>query len=663
MCLNKCNEWLKYSTFCLLKINRSSKRFATFVVSKRCSERKVHYCAVMISVKSLRNYFLQQPLIDWLDRYGAQWLHRDSTPDHFRELPTDAKVRAGMPLINDSQSAYKIDEGPTPSCRSAFYKWIIAECARLQLRAPTVHDYEQVLAYSLSTALSSVHSGSHTVYENPILLSRSDGMHVSPVALISGCLAARLFGSLRPDSHKDTPFSSWVAVFKPSASCKTSCVVSTTSVKAQFDALQCHIAQRALDDTNLNDEQWGGSQHAPFLFQCITCILFDPKSPEKMYIWLHTCKAISKKYQAAREWQKSVRCAENASQWDPLKPGDQLELCAPLGNKIPERWRAICNALLQATDDMGLIYKLGANSRAQAWEMGARTYHDLWSMQKTLKPLKLNPLTLAMSWANHRDNPENTVTPRRLTNTRHKALVQRTQIKPWFVVDFETLEVKKELWLFMVATVFVDPTTTPPTKKVFTHRMESLTTDAQVTMLVSWVQDMRTCLIPTTFMTQSSPTHITDIPLTDTPILHWSSAEPSFLKRLFQKSHDVREMLQLRCKATYSLLSTQATNQMSGGLCWCDIYTVFRNEPITISGCFNFKLKHVVKALVAIGKLSDDYIWAVEGPQDGLAAMQRAEYGYASGDTSVFKEIVKYNEADVLVLYSMMVEVLWHMNT
>jgi len=89
---------------------------------------------------------------------------------------------------------------------------------------------------------------------------------------------------------------------------------------------------------------------------------------------------------------------------------------------------------------------------------------------------------------------------------------------------------------------------------------------------------------------------------------------------------------------------------------------VFRNEPITISGCFDFKLKHVVKALVAIGKLSNEHVWAVEGPQDGLAAMQRAEYGYASGDASVFTDIVKYNEADVLVLYSMMVEVLWPMN-
>lgn len=616
----------------------------------------------MISAKSLRNYLLQQPLIDWLDRYGAQWLHRDTTPAHFRDLPTDAKVRAGIPLTKDASLVFKIDEGPAPSCRSAFYKWLIAECASLQLRAPTVHDYEQVLAYTLTTALSNVHSGSHTVYENPILTSRTYNMHVSPVALVSGCLAAKLFGPLRPESHKDTPFSSWVAVFKPSSSCKTSCVVSTSSVQAQFDALQCHIAQRALDDTNLNDEKWGGSQHPAFCFQCITCILFDPKSPEKMHIWLRTANTISKQYKAACEWQKRVRCAKDASQWDPLKPGDQLEMCAPLGNKIPERWRAICSTLLHTTDDMGLIYKLGTNARTQAWELGARTYHDLWSMQKTLKPMKLNSLTLAMSWANHRDNPENTVTPRKLTNKRHKALVQRTQTKPWFVVDFETLQVKKELWLFMVATVYIDPTTTPPTKKVFTHRMETLTSDAQVTMLLSWVKDMRDCLLPNTYKTQS-PTLITDIPLTDTPILHWSSAEPAFLKRLFQKSHAVRETLQLRCAATYSLLSTQTTIHKNGGLCWCDIYTVFRNEPITISGCFDFKLKHVVKALVAIGKLSNEHVWAVEGPQDGLAAMQRAEYGYASGDASVFKEIVKYNEADVLVLYSLMVEVLWNMNT
>lgn len=631
---------------------------------------------MLLSTKSLRNYLLQQPLVDWLDRYGAQWLHRETTPVHFRELPTDGKVRAGLPLTADTQPLAAIDEGPPPSCQSSFYKWVLAECAAQQLRAPTVVDYDQAAAYSVSTALADTHASWHTVYEYPLLASESYGLSTMPVALVSGCLAAKLFGPHRPATHAIAPFASWVAVFKPTSANKAAGVVSTTAKGALYDALQCQVAQRALDDTNLNDGQWGGNRTAtPPTTQRITCVLLDPKHPERLRIWLRTTGPLPEECQRALAWQREVRDKGTAATWDPLQPGDRLELCAPLGPKIPDRWRAICAALLEATDDMGRVYKLGTNARAAAWALGARTYHDLWSMQQTLAPLKLSALTLSMAWSNHRDNPERTVAPRRLTKPSHKALVQRTRTKPWFVVDFETLQVGKQLWLFMVATVFVDPRTSPPTKRVFTHRVPTLTPEAQATMLVAWADEMRACLASTAPQEArtgrettdahtdggTTPTPETDAPLTNTPILHWSSAEPSFLKRLLTRSTQVSDILRTLCPATHTLLATQATQRNGGGLCWCDVYTVFRQEPITVAGCFDFKLKHVVKALVALGKLSNEHIWAVEGPQDGLAAMQRAEYGYASGDDSVFHDIVKYNEADVLVLYGVMVEVLWGM--
>lgn len=625
---------------------------------------------MLLPIKSLRNYLLQQPLVDWLDRYGARWLHRETTPVHFRELPTNGKVRAGLPLTTDMQPLAG-DEGPPPSCQSPFYKWLLAESAAQGLRAPTVVDYDQAAAYSVSTALADVHAGSHMVYEYPLLSSQFDGLSATPVAIVSGCLAVRLFGSRRPATHATTPFSSWVAVFKPTSASKAAAVVSTTVKGAQYDALQCQVAQRALDDTNMNSGRWGGCADERTT-QCITCVLLDPKHPDRLRIWLRTAGPLPEKCQRALAWQREVRDKATAEAWNPLQPGDRLELCAPLGSKIPDRWRAICTALLEATDDMGRVYKLGTNARAAAWALGARTYHDLWSMQQTLAPLKLPPLTLAMAWSNHRDNPERTLAPRRLTKPRHKALVQRTCTKPWFVVDFETLQLDQQLWLFMVATVFVDPRTSPPTKRVFTHRVPMLTPEAQATMLVTWVDDMRACLHNTHSHEDdttdsahtdggTTPTPETDAPLTNTPILHWSSAEPSILKRLLTRSSQVSDVLKTLCPVTHTLLTTLATARNGGGLCWCDVLTVFRQEPITVTGCFDFKLKHVVKALVALGKLSSEHLWAVEGPQDGLAAMQRAEYGYASGDDTVFHDIVKYNEADVLVLYGVMVEVLWGM--
>lgn len=620
----------------------------------------------MYSVDSLRNYLLHQPLIDWLDRYGSKWLHRKTTPTYFRELPTDGKVRVGLSLIST-----KIDECPPPSLQSKFYKWILAECAAKQLRAPTVLDYKQAVAYSVTQALSDVHMGSHTVYEYPHLLSNLDNLSVVPIALVSGCLASKIFGELRPSTHSTTSFSSWVAVFKPTTTNKVSGIINRSAKNTQYDALRCQIAQRSLEQLEIKDVQWDDGKQTTESTETITCVLLDPKHPDKIRIWVRNTEPLPKEWKSAVSWQRSVCDKDIAETWDPLFPGDKLELCAPLGKKIPERWRAICNALLKETEDMCLLYKLGVHSRSLAWSYGARTYHDLWSMQKALSPLKLSPLLLSMTWINHRENPERTVAPRHLTKKRHRTLIQRTQTKPWFVVDFETLQAENTPWIFMVATVFVNPNTSPPTKRVFTHRIPKLTPEAQVTLLTTWVDDMRACLAiyaanedidkkSSDGIRSVTPTTETDIPLTNTPILHWSSAEPSFLKRLLMQSQ-INGMLKTLCPATHILLTTQATQSGSGGICWCDIYTLFRQEPITIAGCFDFKLKNVVKALVSLNKLSDEHMWAVEGPQDGFTAMQNAEYGYASGDTSVFHDIIKYNEADVLVIYGILVELLWNM--
>ena len=612
----------------------------------------------IVSTGSLRNYLHGQPLIDWLDRYGARWLHRETTPNHLRSLITDIRVRAGCSLADIPVVRSSVDECP-PAGFSPFHQWVLRECAAKKLRSPLVIDYSQAAAASMMIALSNTQANTSVVYESVYLTSLENGLQTVPTALVSGYLADKLFSTYRPSNHTHTPFGPWVAVYCQAGSSKDEGkggVVNTQSSASQYDALRCTIAQNALDSRNLNDGKWGGD---PTLStDRITAILFDMRNPSRSRIWLYNrTSTLSTTCQAALKWQRDIR-DKTAAQWDPLKPGDRLELCAPVGTKIPARWRSIADYLLRATDDMCCIYQLGPSIRAKAWELGARTYHDLWSKQQTLAELQLSPLTLAMTWTNHRDNPENTVVPRHIKKSVHRALINRTKTKPWFVVDFETIQSNNRPWIFMVATVFVDPSTSPPTYRVFTHRMRVLTVDAQVTMLCAWVDEMRTCIKETLDITNQQETFDS---LTATPIFHWSSAEPSFLKRLWIKSPEVGTELAKRCGNTHSLLTTVATKKHTGGLCWCDVYTIFRKEPITIAGCFNFKLKHVVKALVALGKLSDTHLWAVAGPQDGRAAMQQAEYGFETNDDSVFTTIVQYNEADVLVLYSIMTEVLWKM--
>ena len=602
-----------------------------------------------VSISSFKNYLHKQPLVDWLDRWGANWLYQETTPEHVRSLMTDARVRAQCTVYKSAATQSPTDT--RSSSFTVFYQWLLTECTVRKLKPPIVGDFSQAAAVSVRTALSESHAQIHTIYESVHLSSTRDHIQIRPTALVSGVLADKLFTPYKPDDCNDVPFASWVVVFLKAGASKDT---KGGYVKNTYDELRCHVAQRALDEVNSTDED----PHHHF----ISAVVLNLNHPCRSKFWMKRAKTepVLSICTDAKNWSLDVE-HPSAALWDPLHP-HRVEMCAPVGSRVPGRWQAIVDYLLYATDDICCIHQIGHELREQAWALGARNYHDLWTMQNTLASLKLTPLMLEMSWANHSQNPQKTVNPRHLRKPKHRALIERTKKKPWFVVDFETLNIKKQPWIFMVATAFVDPSTTPATVKVFTHHMDVLTIDSQVQMLIHWVNGMLAC-IDDTYTSEDLPrSEDKSIELlTNIPILHWSSAEPSFLKRSLSKSSVISSKLHETHSGIHSLLTTVAKKKQAGGLCWCDVYTIFCKEPITISGCFDFKLKHVVKALVALDKISPKHVWEASGPQDGRAAMQLAEYGYVSNDASVFNDIRKYNEADVLVLYEIMVNVLWKM--
>lgn len=80
---------------------------------------------------------------------------------------------------------------------------------------------------------------------------------------------------------------------------------------------------------------------------------------------------------------------------------------------------------------------------------------------------------------------------------------------------------------------------------------------------------------------------------------------------------------------------------------WADLACVFREEPITVKGAFNYGLKEIASAMRELGlinaSLSGDVL-------SGLDAAILAREGLEKGDTSCMKSIEKYNKFDVQVL-------------
>lgn len=118
---------------------------------------------------------------------------------------------------------------------------------------------------------------------------------------------------------------------------------------------------------------------------------------------------------------------------------------------------------------------------------------------------------------------------------------------------------------------------------------------------------------------------------------HWSHAEITFYKSSMYRHVDIIP--------TDQLLDS-----------WCDLFRVFKDEPIVVRGSLNFSLKNIVKAFYNNGFITTNYQDSIIS--NGLNAMVFASQEHSKcksngtrfRDSNIVKEIEKYNEIDVKVL-------------
>ena len=120
---------------------------------------------------------------------------------------------------------------------------------------------------------------------------------------------------------------------------------------------------------------------------------------------------------------------------------------------------------------------------------------------------------------------------------------------------------------------------------------------------------------------------------------HWSGAEPSAYLSFKKRNSDIH---------------FKDSNFM-----FYDLYKVFISEPVVIKGALNFSLKTIAKVLKSYSMI--DTCWDQSSPcSNGLNAMILANRIYENHkdklidcvqSDSVMKEIIKYNEVDCKVMY------------
>ncbi|HSW77063.1 MAG TPA: ribonuclease H-like domain-containing protein [Candidatus Saccharimonadales bacterium] len=119
---------------------------------------------------------------------------------------------------------------------------------------------------------------------------------------------------------------------------------------------------------------------------------------------------------------------------------------------------------------------------------------------------------------------------------------------------------------------------------------------------------------------------------------HWSQAEVNIWNNVLLKYKSVRQMMS------------------STSFIWCDMLKIFQCEPIVIHGCLNFKLKNIAAAMYQHGFIDASYDETdINNGACAMIEVVHAEKKATQLNQQIdMKNVIQYNEVDVLVLYQIL---------
>jgi hypothetical protein len=347
------------------------------------------------------------------------------------------------------------------------------------------------------------------------------------------------------------------------------------------------------------------------------------------------------KLNKALEWHATLNQMNLPSQTKPGKYdwnsvlnqqiNSELSLRPNMKNNYDHRWSDFKNKIATETQDLTLLWNCGPAKRQEALRLG---YND-WSSY--LKYCIENPgqqnTTLSNIIYTNLDVNKEIIRPYKLDKEYLSFLPKLNT--PFVVLDFEISSNLNDDFeqlphmggveiTFLIGASIVIPSPNGPQYRYFPFLIDQMTHQSEYNLLkkfMNWIVDVQSVIGPITFY-------------------HWSKAEPIFFEKMVERQWD---------NLTEDDKNLLATLQFS------DLLTIFRYQPITIKGALNFGLKEIGKAMYTHGMIKST--WA-NNDINGLAAMLRifkynSEAIRLNTTLNYFKEvndIVEYNMMDCQVL-------------
>jgi hypothetical protein len=354
--------------------------------------------------------------------------------------------------------------------------------------------------------------------------------------------------------------------------------------------------------------------------------IIDYEDVDKDYIE-KTAKAV--------EWVRDVR-DDKAGQWNvTATPLERPELYPNMCNSHDYPWGTIKKRIADEIKELTSIWMIGDKHRRKAHEKGVYKWTDPKCTIETFgmkSGITSKIVTKILKMNQPHQKSKSLIEPKTIKNN-FKGWQKPNNLE--FYVDFETLndvltdfgdlpEVKNTSLIFMIGVGYKDPMTEKWVYRNFTIKKLSLS------------EEERICREFSEYILSESSFYDVQDPL----CVHWAHAEDTFWNGAIERHPD--------CSDKWKSWEWE----------WFDLLQVFKEEPIIIKDCLNFRLKDVACTLQKHGLINTSW----DGNSsclDGQGAMvgawrahKESQIRRVSLDSMPqMKEIAKYNEVDVKVLH------------
>lgn len=330
----------------------------------------------------------------------------------------------------------------------------------------------------------------------------------------------------------------------------------------------------------------------------------------------------------ALQWIREVKNPD-ASKWNVTKyPLSRWELYPNMCNAHDYPWHNIKQKIANENKELTNLWMVGPNNRAIALENGVYQWSDpnCYPENLGINGSKIGKILSEIIGINQSDKIK--ILPEFIENNTYG---WKNPEKIEFYVDFETCNgvistIKKlpyadsDTILFMIGVGYIHPETKKWIYKDFT--VNHLTFEEEEIICKEFAN----------YIMKTAYQHGVDNPR----CIHWAKAEDTLWNNVLARHNSLKSNLWK----------------------WLDLLVVFKEEPIVINGCMSFGLKDIAAAMKKHGFIKSGWDKS-SGCIDGQSAMIAARKAHEQAKIKnismkkipIMKQIIKYNEVDVKVLY------------